>query len=245
MGKISKNDKEVLCYVADKQIRNVLHGETVSMEEFLVEINKTRILDREYTTEDIPAIIKLVEEDDYTLDDCTIDEDGIREKVYEPYTTIFETSGKIIVENDLREFFIEESFNVNATKGIIKTMDHYAKQGMLHGYVGNSCPTLFLSEDNGEILIGAEFDGDAECEEDENLLPDDSYKELAFVCTDLWWYSIVDLEDFKAKNPDVDLSGYEIVDIPKGRWELKHRYGVSSKGYHDELPYATLNLLKD
>jgi hypothetical protein len=99
--------------------------------------------------------------------------------------------------------------------------------------------SLFLpsvSEEREEIHIGCDYDS----ENDEEILPDDTFKSVASVCTDLWWYSIVDLAEFKKNNPDVDTSDFTIVKIPAGKWELSHKYGISEVGYHENLPYATL-----
>ena len=191
------------------------------------------------TIEHSELIKKILNNDTLYFADYQFYEDTFKRIEYEPFTTIFETSGKIIVENDLRSFFQEgEDFDINATKGIVQTMEFYAKQGMLHGFVGNSCPGIFLSEKHGQIDIGANHDEDYE-----TVLPDDSYEQITSVCTDLWWYSIVDLEHFKKLHPDVDTSNFDIVDIPAGTWELSHKYGISSKGYHEDLPYATLKLV--
>jgi len=70
----------------------------------------------------------------------------------------------------------------------------------------------------------------------------DEFEELTSVCTDLWWYSIVDLEVLKNLVPDLDESAFEIVEIPSGTWELKHEYRISE--FNDNTPYATLTLLK-
>jgi hypothetical protein len=176
----------------------------------------------------------------YLKDIAYFDNDILKKIKFEPFTTIFETSGKIIVENDLRNYFNECDFDINKTKGIIKTMKHYANQKMLHGFVGNSCPSLFLSLKHNDLYIGAEYDNN----KDKYILPDDTYKEIANVCTDLWWYSIVDLEYFRKKNPNVDVNNFQIVEIPAGKWELTHKYGISEKGYHENLPYAIMKLAK-
>lgn len=192
------------------------------------------------TLEHTEIIKETLNKDSLYFSDFKFYDDTFKRIEYEPFTTTFETSGKVIIENDLRSFFKEkeEDFNVNATSGIVKTMDFYAQQGMLHGFVGNSCPGIFLSEKHGQINIGADYNYDT----DEELLPDESYKRITSVCTDLWWYSIVDLEHFKKLNPEVDTSNFDIVEIPAGTWELSHKYGVSENGYHENLPYATLTL---
>ena len=193
---------------------------------------------RKITSEFGDTIKEVLNNDDLWFSDFQFYGDVFKRIEYEPFTTIFETSGKIIVENDLREYFEgSDNFNTNSTRGIIQTMEFYAKQGMLHGFVGNSCPSLILSEEHGQINIGVEW------EEDEPAYPDDTYKGLTSVCTDLWWYSIVDAETFQKNNPDVDISNFEVVEIPAGKWELSHKYGISERGYHENLPYATMKYI--
>jgi hypothetical protein len=229
--------------------RNLLYegeGKPVTLEGIIEKYNEdpyvgmtnTKI-DTKKLTEDYKKKLEKIILNDYSLKGDFEFVDGELKRIeFPPFTTIFETSGEIIVENDLRRYFSEEKedFDVNRTVGIIKTMEFYAKQGMLHGFVGNSCPGVYLSEERGEIHIGCDYDS----ENDTEILPDDTFKSVASVCTDLWWYSIVDLAEFKKNNPDVDTSDFTIVKIPAGIWELSHKYGISEIGYHENLPYATL-----
>lgn len=246
MLQINKKNYPLLAYqVNDFRFKFYRESDNIDaflpFENIIKSINKANYLfDRKFTKKDIPELVEYLNTDTLYFQDDVFTTKGMSRKKYEPYKTIFETSGKIIVENDLREFFVENDFNVNSTQGIIDTIDDYAKQGMLHGFVGNSCPSLYLSKKHGEILIGVDYDEDT----DDDILPDDSYKDLANICTDLWWYSIVDLEEFKKNNPEVDTSQFNVVDIPAGKWQLIHKYGISESGYHENLPYATLNKIK-
>jgi len=205
-------------------------------DDSFVSLMKAKI-DLEELTDEYRKKLEVIILNDYTLKgDFEFVEGSLKRIEFPPFTTIFETSGEIIIENDLREYFKRNDFDVNRTVGIIETMDDYAKQGMLHGFVGNSCPGVYLSEKRGEIYIGCDYDE----ENDVDVLPDDTFENVANVCTDLWWYSIVDLETFKENNPYVDTSDFTIVKIPAGKWELSHKYGISENGYHENLPYATL-----
>lgn len=188
-------------------------------------------------SEHIEEITKLIQEDNMYIADFEVKDGYVQAIKYEPFTCEFTTSGRIIVENDLRNFFKQARFDINTTKGIIETMDHYAKQGMLHGFVGNSCPGVYLHSD-GYINIGC----DHNIETYEPIIPE-GFKKLTSICTDLWWYSIVDVEVLKTKF-GFDEKKFNIVEIPKGIWKLTHKYGISENGYHENLPYATLELLK-
>lgn len=172
------------------------------------------------------------------LKDFEIADGVFRQIKYEPFTCKFKTTGKIIVENDLRHFYEEKEFDVNSIKGIVQTIEHYSNQEMLHGFVGNSCPTLYISPDKDMIHVGAQYD-----HKDDKLILPEGYTELAWVCTDLWWYSIADYETFMKENPNACDEDFTIVEIPAGTWELEHKYGISVRGYHEQLPYATLKLI--
>lgn len=120
-------------------------------------------------------------------------------------------------------------------------MEGYANQGMLHGYVGNSCPSVVLSEKEGVIYI-CSYDEESD---DNDFELNDTYKVISWVCTDLWWYSIVDLEVLKklSNNSKEIEKQYEdsIVEIPAGTWGLEHYYGIVTH----EQPYAKLTLIDE
>lgn len=247
---LKRNIKEFYVFTIEKMLR-ISDNDFITIEETFDNIQKSsdRILFGELDKNN-PKHIKLAKNAflnrTYALNDYELDGNTIKPIKYEPLELIFETNGKIVVENDLREFMPDntEDFDINATKGIIQTMKHYHKQGMLHGFVGNSCPGLYFSEKHGEILIGVDciYDENGNWT-DEDDLPDDSYKRITSVCTDLWWYSIIDLDKFKEINPNMKEKDFEIVEIPAGTWKLTHKYGISEKGYHENLPYATLTLI--
>jgi hypothetical protein len=183
-------------------------------------------------------IAKIINEDDLYLTDYECVNGVIRRIKYEPFRFLFKTSGKIIIENDLREDFLndgeEDDFDINSTRGKIECTQFYADKGLLHGFVGNSCPGVYYSKEEGVILIGAEYD-----DKDKPILPNDTYKRITSICTDLWWYSICDVNSIK--NPE----RFEHFEITAGTWELEHYYGISELGYHENLPYAKLKLINE
>lgn len=187
--------------------------------------------------DDEKSICKIINEDDLYFSDYECVDGIVKRKDYKPFTYLFKTTGKIFIENDLRPEILEdkdyESFDINTTKGMIECSQFYADKGLLHGFVGNSCPTLYYSKEEETIIIGCPHD------EDYNpILPNDSYKKLANICTDLWWYSICDV----TRLPDYD---YEVHELTPGTWQLEHYYGITKTGYHDDLPYAQLKLVSN
>lgn len=63
-------------------------------------------------------------------------------------------SGKMVVANDLREYFpIMGDYSVNYTEGCKKTAEKYATVGMAHAFVGNTCPGVYKVSDR-KFVIG-------------------------------------------------------------------------------------------
>lgn len=209
----------------------------ISVKDIIKEHNKKWFC--KVNDEQIEEVSKILQEDETFLADFEV-KDGYLQRIdYKPYTCEFVTSGRIVVENDLRDFFEDVDVDVDGTKGIIQTMECYAKQQMLHGFVGNSCPSIYLNKKLGIIHIGTDYDN----ENDEPIIAE-GFEELTSVCTDLWWYSIMDVEVLKSLDSNFNEDDYNIVEIPAGTWKLTHKYGISERGYHENLPYATLELLK-
>jgi len=101
-------------------------------------------------------------------------------------------SGKMVVANDLRhDWPVVGDYDVNSNYGCRMTSEQYAERaGMAHAFVGNTCPgmnRLSLTE----FIIGVD-----EYAEDGKPAGKLKGEEVAGICTDLWWYSIVDYDDF-------------------------------------------------
>ena len=141
-------------------------------------------------------------------------------------------SGKIVVANDLRDkFIIMEDFNVNALEGCIQTSFKYSSVGMSHGYVGNSCPGVHKKSDS-EFLVGNFYEPDEDDDDEDD--EDGKYKsgldhefegtkQVASICTDLWWYSIVDYDQFVERYGEPKDNAYiEVVDCEPGVYEFLH-----------------------
>lgn len=88
--------------------------------------------------------------------------------------------------NEVIRYLSESSFDVNTLKGLIETTLSYARAGIGHFFVGNSCPSVLKKEDN--ILIGNNsYDDD-----DEEIPLDKEAESVGSVCTDLWWVTVCD-----------------------------------------------------
>ncbi len=160
-------------------------------------------------------------------------------------------SGKLVYANDLRHIYRipEEKGSPQSSNGAlwnkIITMG-YGEAGLLHGYVGNSCPSI---NKKGDMLIigNSSSDGNWESRDD---LPG---KQVGSICTDLWWYSIADKMDFEIhargagiKPEDISKHYDGVIEVKPGRYLLKHYYPYCDHYKVDEdfFPeiFATISL---
>ncbi|MET9657873.1 hypothetical protein [Streptomyces sp. NPDC006510] len=131
--------------------------------------------------------------------------DGITTKI-----TIDVPSGKLLVTDDLRPAFNWDDNAIadyNSTLGQAQAVEAMAAVGCAYGPVGNSCPGLYRTCPDSYIIASPCYDDD-----DKPSLPESAC--LANICTDLWAYSIVDLEHWKAKGGDPAKLGWiDVVDV--------------------------------
>lgn len=129
-------------------------------------------------------------------------------------------SGEILLFNDLRKAYEndENCIDTNTTDGIKQYTEHYAKQGLIIHFVGNTCPSVVqISDERLEI-------GYFPCKEEETCeLPDcpgpscKVVNELGSICTDLWWYCAVDKDVFE-KRIGKTIDQYEEEYHATGAW---------------------------
>lgn len=121
-------------------------------------------------------------------------------------------SGKMVAKDDLRQWFdIYGDFNINTIVGVVKTTEHMAKIGCAHGFVGNSCPGIYqLSKSRFFIGTIGSYHGQRG-------------KQIAGIDTDLWWYSIVDYDEFKRRaNCEPKNIGAEVFDVKPGVYKFRY-----------------------
>lgn len=164
-------------------------------------------------------------------------------------------SGKIVVANDLREWFQPESDGHDINKRIgthLQTLE-YAKVGMSHGFVGNTCPGIYRNGEDkfvignyqDEIWTGKDYVPNPE--------PAPWGEEVAGIITDLWWYSIVDLDEMERRfahyNPDADFQEFlsdsyvHVVDVKPGVYKFVHPQGTNRDAQLVE--FATFEWVRD
>lgn len=151
-----------------------------------------------------------------------------------PYRVLLDVpSGEIVFANDLRSLVICDEPpgpSVNYAIGRKATTEAFARTGMVHISVGNSCPNVMAEPDGSYVVARGHID-----EEDENgePLPDDvilaaekalEERCLASICTDLWWFSAMDSDWFYARCTDEGVDpnryGFTLVVVEPGVYEF-------------------------
>jgi len=162
-------------------------------------------------------------------------------------------SGKLAIANDLRQWFPGlEDYSANALLDRHLTTLAYAKVGMSHGYVGNTCPGVY--QDGDTFVIGSYSedppDDDEDDEDDEGeVAPCPWGKEVASVCTDLWWYSMVDhaellrRRDHYTPGVKIDEHRINVIDVKPGVYQFRQVVGVNH--HVSNVVYATFKWVRE
>lgn len=136
-------------------------------------------------------------------------------------------SGKMVAANDLRQWWkIVGSYNVNKVINCKKTSDKYAEQGMAHMYVSNTCPGIYKKSEKF-FLIGS-------AAEDKETL--DGGERVGGICTNLWWFSIVDYDDYVKRIGETPKSEYglDVIDCKPGVYRFLHKFPHHNHDYTNE-----------
>lgn len=129
-------------------------------------------------------------------------------------------SGTLVFANDFRGMLRDteevEDRNINLHIESMRLSQDYVKHGMFYSFVGNSCPSIFLKD--GVITVGN--NGHTE-DYGEGVVLIEGAETIGSICTDLWWFSAMDKEDFtkrclefnaELKEPLSDLETQERMD---------------------------------
>jgi len=162
-------------------------------------------------------------------------------------------SGKIAVANDLRNWFplsfgSEDIPSVNSVIGRRAVAQAYAQVGLSHASVGNTCPSVFkLSDSSFKISCGPSeevWNGEEWVDREEPIEPEG--EEVAFICTDLWWYSLCDLEELErrfarfGKEEDKDIT---VIQVKPGVYKFLHNDSIDESA--DEVVFSTFEWVRD
>lgn len=128
-------------------------------------------------------------------------------------------SGRMVVANDLREeFHAEEGVaSSNNLSGLMEITDVYARVGLAHAFVGNTCPGVYQVDHEGRRFVIASGAYD---EEAGRVEP--TGKRVASISTDLWWYSIADAEMFQRRGGNMNDLTIKVISVPPGVYRFTH-----------------------
>jgi len=130
-------------------------------------------------------------------------------------------SGKMVVGNDFRDKFdIVGDYDVNKTIGCLQTTMKYAEVGMSHAFVGNTCPGVYKI-DLEHFVVGIQTI------KERNPVP--RSRRVGGICTDLWWYSIVDYDQFVnayGEKPNKK-NWIDVVTCRPGVYRFRHQYHLA------------------
>ncbi|MHA2279616.1 MAG: hypothetical protein ACXAC5_01810 [Promethearchaeota archaeon] len=130
-------------------------------------------------------------------------------------------SGKIVCKDDLRSWFdYHGDFNINSSMGTMLATLEMAKIGCAHGFVGNSCPGIYRQANDIYIIANGAYT-DEEWSDENYVAPEG--KHVAGICTDLWWYSLVDYDEFKrrARKLTPKKVGAEVFKVKPGVYRFR------------------------
>lgn len=145
--------------------------------------------------------------------------------------------GKLICGDYLGEIFdLKEHFDLNTRLGLKQATESYAKNKLLHGYVGNSCPSVYLDQDKIYIGHNGKKPGDKM-----PLIPG---RKVGSVTTELWWYSIADYDEFVRRGGNPKDPSFFTIKVSPGRYVLRHKLCHHGGWENSPFVYATIEKRK-
>ena len=150
-------------------------------------------------------------------------------------------SGKLVFLNDPRSFLHIERENrykisINSILGKLQETEAYAEKDVGFFFIGNCMPSIFQK---GNKILFSSFNE----ESDADIEQFKDYDELGYVCTGLWWYTILDHQLFldlcasKGINPD-DID-HTVAVTNKETFTVDHNMTAHKEG-HFSGTYSTI-----
>lgn len=148
----------------------------------------------------------------HPMNDCP-NPDGIRMVWEQDFP-----SGKILVANDLRWLNRVPTGSLEGVFGVYQSILAFARIGMTVAFgIGNTCPSIFRDGDDG-LVVRHRADGE---------------RGLYTVCTDLWAYSMIDLEEGRRRALAAGMSepafdnmlstgDVRVLKVPPGKYRFEH-----------------------
>lgn len=149
-------------------------------------------------------------------------------------------SGKMIIGNDFRKNVLQPGKDAGG-EGLshqtwIKVIaEFYGEQGMLHSFVGNTCPLIY--QHNSEIVIGS-----PSCDNKSNNMHPVDWPIKGSITTDLWWFSIMDYDRyFNSGGSKEDIKHNTILHVEPGRYIMTYDFNSTRViGINEPCIYAKI-----
>jgi hypothetical protein len=136
-----------------------------------------------------------------------------------PYWYDFEfPSGKIVIENDSRHLLPDHGdLGGNGSVWEQRITSYYAQRQMAHFFVGNTCPGFWRVGPDSYIIAPRPHDANY----DDIEVP---WERLGGICTDLWWYSIMDHDKYFDLGGKAEKFHQDIIEVTPGTYRFTHQY---------------------
>lgn len=174
-------------------------------------------------------------------------------------------SGKLIFTNDLRILVrTERDYNVNQRLETKLCCEDYARGGMIHFFVGNTCPGVFRNSDTS-LFVGNEGSAaygnsiwDDEKGEEVTPTPEQviaaefkDCKKLGNIDTGLWWYSAIDYDLAMKICKEMELkwthdeSDFFVVNVKPGIYRATSLYHTIEQEFDIAQVYSTIDWVRE
>ncbi|MDP3985267.1 MAG: hypothetical protein Q8P82_00750 [bacterium] len=138
-------------------------------------------------------------------------------------------SGQIAVADHLGTAFNipeeeEDSYDMRGPNGKMEITRAVAALGCAHGFVGNTCPSVYQVNEGLFTIAtsGWERDEIGLAKADGKELSPEG-KQVASVVTDLWWYSLADAEEFRRRPGEKREESYvQFFAVKPGVYRVTH-----------------------
>lgn len=174
----------------------------------------------------------------YTKNEVFIEDDiqpcKLAKKPTKVNVSLKSPSGKLVFLNHPYHFFKlqrEDKYEVsiNSTLGCIEETKFYAKHNIGHFFIGNT--TAYIMQKDGEILTTL-FDED----DQKHAAKYKAYKMRGSVCTDVWWYTVLDHDLYLSmcakNNIDPATIEHTVVKINSFKYKVSHSLSAHTNGHH-------------
>lgn len=111
-------------------------------------------------------------------------------------------------------------YDMDIGPGLNNISKWYAGRKLAHAFTGNTCPSVYkVGKDHLQIATGG-WDADGNDVELEG-------ERVANICTDLWWFSIADKDEYLSRDPNPNMQYIDEVVVKPGVYKFTHHYNMN------------------